>query len=136
MSYWLSTLALIVVGFLTGFSIGPLLLLIGFAMLVLGLFRGRPLIYWPPMAAACAFIVGYLAVAPFYCAADAEAGGTSTTTCSSLAGIQYTGVGTYNPSLLPGVYAGLAVAVLTALLVGGTLWWRSKRTVPREQETR
>ncbi len=135
MSYWRSTLALIVVGFLTGFSIGPFLLLIGFAMLVLGPFRSRPLIYWPPMAAAIGFIVGYLTVAPFYCAAHADAGGTSTTTCSSLAGIQYTGVGIYNPSLLPGVYAGLGVALLTAFLVGGTLWWRSKRNVPGEQHT-
>jgi hypothetical protein len=126
-------LALIVVGFLTGFSIGLFLLLIGFTMLVLGPFRRRPLIYWPPMAGAFAFIVGYLAVAPFYCAGRAEAGGASTTVCSSLAGIQYTGTGIYNPSLLPGVYAGLALAALTALLVGGTLWWRSKRNVPREQ---
>ncbi len=135
MSYWLSTLAVIVVGFLTGFSIGPFLLLIGFAMLVLGPFRRRPLIYWPPMAAACAFIVGCLAVAPFSCGAHAEAGGTSTTICSSLAGIQYTGVGIYNPSLLPGVYAGLALAALTALSVGAALWWRSKRTVPQKRQT-
>lgn len=135
MAYWLSTLAVIVLGFLTGFSIGPFLLLIGFAMLLLGPFRRRPLIYWPPMAAALAFIVGYLAVAPFYCYAHSEAGAGSITRCSSLVGVQYTGVGVYNPSLLPGVYAGLALAAVTALLVGGTMRWRWKRSLPREHQT-
>jgi hypothetical protein len=134
-SYWLWTLALVIVGFLTGFSIGPFLLLVGFTMLVLGPFRHRPLIYWPPIAAAIAFIVGYLAVAPFYCAGQAEAGGTLTTTCSSLAGIQYAGTGVYNPSLLPGIYSGLTAGALAALLVGVALWRRSKRGLLRERQT-
>lgn len=135
MTYWLSTLALIVLGFITGFSIGPFLLLIGFAMLLLGPFRHRPLIYWPPMAAALAFIVGYLAVAPVSCASHAEAGAASITRCWSLLGIHYTGEGVYNPSLLPGMYAGLALAAITALLVGGTMWWRWMRRLPREYRT-
>ena len=58
----------------------------------------------------------------------------STTTCSSLAGIQYAGTGIYNPSLLPGVYAGLAVAALAALLVGALIWWRS--SLARKQQAR
>ncbi len=122
MAYWLAALAVLVVGFFTGFSIGTFIMPIGLAMLALGPFRHRPLIYWPPMAAVVAFIGGYLAVAPFFCAAHAEPGGVSSTVCSSLIGIQYTGAGTYNPSVLPGVYAGLALAAITALLVGATMW--------------
>jgi hypothetical protein len=120
-----------VLGFLTGFSIGPFLLLFGFTMLLLGPFRHRPLIYWPPMAATVAFIVGYLAVAPLYCTARAAAGAGSGTTCSSLIGIDYTGVGIQNPSLLPAIYAGLALAAIAALFVGGALWSRRKRSSPR-----
>ena len=80
------------------------------------------------MAAVLAFIAGYLAVAPFYCGANGEVGGGSTTVCSSLIGIQYTGTGIYNPSLLPGVYAGLVLAAISALLVAGMLWWRRRRS--------
>lgn len=70
MGYWVAALAVIVLGFLTGFSIGVLLLPIGLAMAVLGPFRHRPLIFWPPMAALLAFLVGFVAVAPLICAAD------------------------------------------------------------------
>ena len=85
-------------GYLTGFSIGLFLLLVGAAMLVLGPFRRRPLMYWPPMGAVLAFIPGYLAVAPVFCEARSEVGGPSTTVCSSLIGITYAGTGIYNPS--------------------------------------
>ena len=122
MAYWVATLALIVLGFLTGFSIGVLLLPIGLAMAVLGPFRQRPLIFWPPMAAVLAFLVGYVAVAPLICAADGGVGTGSTTLCSSLIGIGYSGTGAYNPSLLPAVLAGLALAALVGLLVLGFLW--------------
>jgi hypothetical protein len=67
-------------------------------------------------------LVGYLAVAPFYCDARDEAGGASTTVCTSLIGISYTGTGVFNPSLLAGVYAGLLLAVLAAPLVFWLLW--------------
>jgi hypothetical protein len=112
MAYWVATLTLIVVGFLTGFSIGVLLLPIGLAMAVLGPFRHRPLIFWPPMAALVAFLVGYVAVAPLICAADGGSGAGSV--CSSLIGIWYPGP---HPSLLPAISAGLALAALIGVLV-------------------
>ncbi len=126
MTYWLAVLVLFVVGYLTGFTIGPFLLLIGLAMLALGPFRHRPLIYWPPIAGVLAFIAGYLAVAPLYCEARSEADGVSTTVCSSILGITYTGTGIYNPSLLPGAIAGLACAAIVATLVAGMLWRRGQ----------
>ncbi len=128
MTYWLVTFALIFFGFLAGFSIGPFLLPIGLAMLVLAPFRRRPLIYWPPMAAILGFNVGYLAVAPFICQATGAPDGSSATECSSIIGIHYTGTGIYNPSLLPGVYAGLAIAVITAVVVAASIWWSRKRS--------
>jgi hypothetical protein len=112
MAYWVATLALIVMGFLTCFSIGVLLLPIGLAMAVLGPFRHRPLIFWPLMTALLAFLAGYVAVAPLICAADGGSGAGPP--CSSLIGIWYTSP---NPSLLPAVFAGLALAAMVGVLV-------------------
>jgi hypothetical protein len=131
-AYWLATVALIVLGVLTGFSIGPFILLVAAAMVVLGPVRHRPAIYWPPMAAVFAFLIGFVGVAPMSCAATAVIPGeVSTTVCSSLFGLRYTGTGIYNPSLLPGVYAGLALAGIALLLVAGAMWWR-RRVRPRD----
>ena len=128
MGYWLTTLALIVFGILAAFSIGWMVLLVALAMVVLAPFRHRPGIYWPPMAAVIGFLVGYLAVAPLSCFATAvPLGTTAPVVCSSLLGIQYTGTIPYTPSQLPGVYAGLAVGLIAALLVGVSLWTRRTR---------
>lgn len=125
MGYWLTTLALIVFGILALFSIGWMVLLVALAMVVLGPFRHRSRIYWPPMAAVIGFLIGYVAVAPLSCFATAELPGiASPVVCSSLLGIQYTGTTPYAPSQLPGVYAGLAVGLIAALLVGVSLWTR------------
>ncbi len=74
------------------------------------------------MAAVLAFLVGYVAVAPLICAADGVAGGTSSTQCSSLIGIGYSGTGTYNPSLLPAIFAGLVLAVVAGLFTLALVW--------------
>jgi hypothetical protein len=112
MAYWVATLALIIVGFLTSFSMGVLLLPIGLAMAVLGPFRHRPLIFWPLMTALLAFLAAYVAVAPLICATDGGAGAASP--CSSLIGIWYSGP---EPSLLPAIFAGLALAAMVGVLV-------------------
>ena len=126
MTYWITAVALLLFGFITGFSIGQPFFAVGLAMLVLGPVRHRPRIFWPPMSGVMAFFVGYLAIAPFTCTATAPAGGISTTVCSSLLGIRYSGTGTYNPSLVPGQIAGLAFATITAVVVAGVLWRRGK----------
>lgn len=118
MAYWVLTLALIVLGVLTGFSIGPFLLVIALAMVVLGPFRRRPFVFWPLMVGAVGFVIGYLTVAPFWCSATAAIpGGTSATVCSSLAGIQYAGSGLYDPPRLPGLVAAIACAAVAGVLV-------------------
>jgi hypothetical protein len=131
MAYWAMTLALIVVGYLTLFSVGVLLLPIGLAMAVLGRFRHRQLVFWPPMAALLAFLAGYIAIAPLICAASDAPDGPSRTQCSSLIGIGYSGGGTYNPSLLPAALAGLALATLMGLLVLGFLWRAARHSAGR-----
>ena len=81
-------------------------------MLVLGPLRRRPVLFWPPLVAVVAYNVGYWAVAPLYCTATEATGGASTTTCSSLIGINYSGSGINNPSLDPANYAGLLLAAM------------------------
>ena len=132
MGYWLATLALIVLGFLAMFSVGWMLLVVGLAMTVLAPLRHRPAIYWPPMAAVLAFLVGYLAVAPLSCFATAEPpGAVSPVICSSLLGVQYTGTTPYTPSQLPGLAAGLLSALAAACLVGLGTWLRRRRRADR-----
>jgi hypothetical protein len=124
--YWLSTLALIALGYVTGFSIGPFILLIAVPMLLLGPFRHRAEIYWPPMAVVVGFAIGDLAVGPLTCEATSD---SAVTVCTSLFGIvHYTGTGAYNPPHQPGIIAGLLLGgVMAALVAIGIRWagqWR------------
>jgi hypothetical protein len=122
MAYWVASLALIVFGFLSSLSIGQPFLLVGVAMLVLGAFRGRPRIYWPPLLAVIAYDVAYWAVAPYRCFARSDAGEISNTACSSLVGQHYAGVGIFNPSLLPAIVAGLVAAGVAGLTFALLIW--------------
>jgi hypothetical protein len=97
-------------------------------MLVLGRLRSRPVMFWPPLAAVIAYNVGYWAVAPLYCTATEAAGETSTTTCSSLLGIGYSGSGIYNPSLDPANLAGLLFAAIALVVVLAVMLRHGRRT--------
>jgi len=117
MGYWIITVVLIAFGFLAALSIGQPFLMLGLAMLVLSPFRTRPLIFWPPLLAVVAYNLAYLVVAPFSCTESTDLNGApAATVCSSLIGIRYTGDAAYNPSLLPAIAVGLAVAAITALV--------------------
>ena len=131
MGYWITSLGLIAFGFVGMFSIGRPFFLVGLAMLVLGPVRRRPTPFWPPLLAVVAYNVGYWAVAPLYCTATEVVGGPSTTVCSSVLGINYSGSGTYNPSLDPANVAGLLLAgvVFVVVLVAIILKGRSERDV-------
>jgi hypothetical protein len=87
------------------------------------------MIFWPPLLAVVAYNVGYWAVAPLYCTATEAVGGPSTTTCSSVLGINYSGSGLYNPSLDPANMAGLLLAAVAFVvaLAAIILKRRSKR---------
>jgi hypothetical protein len=114
--YWIASLGLISFGVVAAFSIGRPFLLVGLAMLLLGSLRNRPSAFWPPLAAVVAYNVGYWAVAPLACISTETAGLTSTT-CSSLLGISYSGSGIYNPSLDAAHRAGLLLAAITFVVV-------------------
>lgn len=128
--YWIVSIGLVVFGLIAALSIGQPFLMVGLTLIVLRPLRRRPVLFWPPLAAVIAWNVGFLAIAPFQCTAQATTvapglGGTSMTTCSSLVGITYVGQGVYNPPLDPANNAALLVAaaafivaLAAALLLG------------------
>lgn len=134
--YWLAALLLTAFGFITGFSIGPPFLLVGLAMLVLGPFRGRPRLFWPPLVGVVAFVVGVALVIPLSCVATSESGGVSSTVCTSILGPTWSGTGLYNPP--PEAFA-LAFRVGIAAAVGaacGTLAWLTFRERANRSKSR
>lgn len=128
--YWITTCILIGFGFLGMLSIGRPFLMVGLAMLLLSPFRTRATVFWPPIAAIVAWNVGFLAIAPMYCTATQTVGtgsgvaGESTTVCSSLTGIVYSGRGIYNPSLEPANQVALVLAAVSFVLAFAAVRWR------------
>ena len=129
MAHWASSLVLIGFGYLASFSIGQPIFLIGLAMLLLGVFRHRPLVFWPPMLAVIAYDIAYWAVAPLGCTSTITASGVGRAVCSNLLGLPYEGEGIYNPSLRPAMLTALIVAAVAYIVVLGTLYWRRRRVV-------
>lgn len=130
MSYWVLVAALVVFGFLTGFSIGMPFLLLGIVLAVLAPCRHRRSVFWPPVLAVPALVAGYLLVAPLGCTATTTSPGGRAevrTVCTNVVGVDYSGFGNYNPSLLPALLVGGAAAVVVAVMA---------RLVLRAQERR
>jgi hypothetical protein len=111
--YWLLVAALVVFGLLAIFSIGMPFLTLGITLVVLGRWRCRPRIFWPPLAGVLSFFVGFVLIAPWSCTTTAAASGDpeAFTTCSNVLGLNYSGGGSYNPPLWPALVVGLALAV-------------------------
>lgn len=119
--YWIAALALIVIGVVAGFSIGGPFLTVGVAMLVLGPFRGRPLLFWPALLAVIGFVITLLLVAPWSCQAIGTTTGDSQTVCSSLLGATWSGTGLFNPPPEADDMARRAGALMAALTAAVTL---------------
>ncbi len=130
MTYWIVAVALIVFGFITGFSIGQPFLVVGLVMLGLGPVRNRLLVFWPPLLGVIAFYVVFFAIAPFQCIAssgfDSNGIDQTSTVCLSLIGLRYGGQGVVNPSPLPAIAAGLAAGVLVGVLTFVMLRWKRR----------
>ncbi len=150
-AYWAIVVALILFGWLAIFSIGAPFLLLGIMLAVLFPWRTRRGALATGMAAIIGLVLGYVLVAPLSCTGTATATATavagqratradhpvtrdqdrdrvrsqreSTTTCSNLLGITYEGSGIYNPSLLPALLAGIALAAIA----GATTAWLFRR---------
>lgn len=120
-AYWGVAVLLVGFGFLGLFSIGAPFLLTGIAMIVVSPWRNRREVLWPALVAVWALVLGYVLVAPLGCTSTAVAvtAGSpvpqSHTTCTNILGIDYSGTGIYNPSLVPALLAGVAAGAAGAL---------------------
>jgi hypothetical protein len=120
-AYWGVAVLLAGFGFLGLFSIGAPFLLTGVAMMVVSPWRTRREVLWPALVGVWAFVLGYVLVAPLGCTSTAVAVTAASpvpqshTTCTNVLGIDYSGIGIYNPSLVPAVLAGLAAGAAGAL---------------------
>jgi len=137
-AYWIVAGSLVVVGFLTGFSIGIPLLALGLALIALAPVRDRPATFWPPLAAVVFFFLGYVLAAPLECttsvvssAAPGSHGPIARghTVCTNVLGLDYSGGEHYSPSLLPALVAGVAAAAIAWALFR----WLGRRTAARRQ---
>ena len=120
-AYWGVAVVLVGFGYLALFSIGAPFLLTGIAMMVVSPWRSRREVLWPTLVGVWVFVLGYLLVAPLGCtstAAAVTAGSpvaTSHTTCTNILGIDYSGTGAYQPTLLPAFVFGAAAGAAGAL---------------------
>jgi hypothetical protein len=127
-AYWAFVVFLIVFGFLGLLSIGLPFLLLGITLAILSERRDETGVIAAGVAAVLGFAIGYILVAPLGCTSSSAAPGSiSHTVCSNILGIDYSGTGIYNPSLLPGLIAGLIMAVLFA----NVTWWLIRRIASR-----
>jgi len=116
-AYWIFCAAVVLLGLLTGFSIGVFILPIGVALVALGPVRGRPRVFWPVLLAVVGFVVGYLLFVPLSCTATASIpGGETTTVCRSILGPEYRTVGVAEPPTDLARLAGAIGAAVGAVL--------------------
>ena len=129
MGYWFFSLALLLLGFLTGFSIGVFILPIGVALVILGPVRHRPKVYWPILMAVVGFVVGYMLFVPLTCTTtSAIPGGDGTTVCQSSLGPGYRSVGVSEPPTDLARLAGTIAAVVGVVVtLGGLIFFERGR---------
>jgi hypothetical protein len=134
-TYWGVAVILVGFGSLAMFSIGAPFLLTGAAMMVVSPWRDRPQVLWPALVGVWAFVLGYLLVAPLGCTSTAVAVtagspvAVSHTTCTNILGIDYSGTGTYDPTLLPAMLAAFVTGVAGALATRVLLRRRRAATI-------
>ena len=120
-AYWGVAVGLVGFGYLALFGIGAPFLLTGIAMMVVSPWRSRHEVLWPALVGVWVFVLGYLLVAPLGCTSMATAVtagsslGASHTLCTNILGIDYSGTGIYNPSLVPALLTGVAAGAAGAL---------------------
>jgi hypothetical protein len=128
--YWANVVVLVLFGLIAIFSIGAPFLLLGIMLAVLSPWRTRRGVLPTGTAVVLGFVVGFVLVGPGGCTSTAgSVGGAQslgTTTYSNVLGISYEGAGTYNPSLLPGLLAGIVLAAIA----GVTTAWLYRRHQP------
>jgi hypothetical protein len=124
--YLAGAIALTVFGFLAGFSLGPGLFLLGIVLLALTPVRTRAALFWPPVAAALAWVGAWYASAPLRCTATDDAGSTaaqSVVTCFSLLGVT-----SPDPPAMLNAAAGFAAAAAVTAFVTALVILRTRQT--------
>jgi hypothetical protein len=135
-AYWGVAVLLVGFGFLGLFSVGAPFLLTGIAMIVVSPWRNRRDVLWPTLVGVWAFVLGYILIAPLSCTSTAMAVtagspvAVSHTTCTNILGIDYSGTGIYNPSLVPAGFAGVAAGAAGVLSTRFLLRRRRGATIP------
>ena len=137
MGYWITSLALIAFGLVTGMSIGLPFFLIGAAMVALGRFRRHALVLWPLFLGFVASVIACFAITPFSCSGSSStSGGLTTTTCTSLVGISWpaasNGLAASPTAFYLSILVAAIVGVATVALVLGRLWLDRNRKPARQ----
>jgi hypothetical protein len=115
-AYWALVVVLLGFGYLGPFSIGLPFLLLGIALAIVSQRRHETGVVAAGVATIVGFTVGYILVAPLGCTTSANGvDPVEHTVCTNILGIDYSGTGVYNPSLLPGLVAGVVLAVVFGL---------------------
>lgn len=116
-AYWLAAIVLIGFGAVAIFSVGFPLLLLGVVMAILWPLRARRELFFPLLAGTLGFIIAAILVSPLGCTTSVGFGeGPSRTECTNLLGIEYTGIGAYDPPRWPALVAGVGFGGLVALV--------------------
>jgi hypothetical protein len=135
-AYWGVAVILVAFGYLALFSIGAPFLLTGIAMMVVSPWRTRREVLWSALVGVWVFVLGYLLVAPLGCTSRTMAvtagspAAASHTTCTNILGIDYSGTGIYNPSLVPALVVAAAAGAAGALATRFLLRRRRGATIP------
>jgi len=118
--YQLLVWVLVVFGFITGFSIGIPLLLLGLLLAGLSPFRANPKVFWPTILAYVGFIGAFILASPVSCSQTvSDLNSIARTTCTSLVGINYSGAGNYDPSHLPALITAVIAGAVVAVAASG-----------------
>lgn len=134
--YWIMVVALLILGYFTGFTIGPVFWFIAVVMIVMAPFRSRPRIYRTGIALFMGFVIGYVLVAPLGCSQSAESNlvtgeqTVSPVVCSSIIGIEYSGPEPFDPTLVPALVSGGVLAVVA----GAATWIATGRSLRRQED--
>ncbi len=119
-AYWACAIALTVFGFVDLLAIGAPLFVLGVTLLLVGRFRHRPPVFWPVVVGVLVFIAAFILVTPLGCTRTAiptiDSGVVTVdhTICANVLGIDYSGKGDYEPTMLPAFLAGLAAGAGSA----------------------
>lgn len=117
--YWPLTVGCLVVGAVAVAALlaeGIPLLFAGLVLVALARVRRRPRVFWPLLVGALVFAATAFVLAPGPCTTTTTEAGqpAAPTTCTSLVGIHYSGVGEPTPAYWLALAVGLPVGALAA----------------------